>query len=139
MPEMKPITIWAPDGSTILGEFVLWDESSENLGAVRLELSFNERRIVADSDVGYFDALCKIRTVIEPEGYRLCCFGASKGVYPSGMSRSMGTGDKAYRLEMGKPALAKDLVSIFDTDVSVVPVGSEEQRVFFNMWVESLR
>src|SRR5690242_3279779 len=115
MSEVKPITILAPNGIALLGEFILWDESPEDPDAVRLELSFNERRIVSDSDVGYFDALCDIRSAIEPDGYRLLCFGASQGYYPSAMSRSMGVGDTTFRLEIGKQAKMKDLVSIFDT------------------------
>jgi hypothetical protein len=51
----------------------------------------------------------------------------------------MGTGDKAYRLQMGKPASLKDLVSIFCSDASVVPATLDEQKAFFDEWVESLQ
>lgn len=139
MSERKPATVWAADGTTIQGTFLLWDESPDVPDAVRLELVFGGRSIAADSQAGYFDALIRIRQTIEREGYRLLCFGASKGVYPSGMSRSMGVGDKAYRLEMGKAATSKDLISIFDTDASVAPATIEEQQTFFDEWKESLR
>jgi hypothetical protein len=139
MTEVKQISVRQPDGTTVHGEFRLWDESPDNRDAVRLELSFGERTVVADSDVGYFDALCQLRKTIEGEGFRLMCFGASKGVYPSAMSRSMGVGDKAYRLEMGRAAAMKDLVSIFDTDSSVIPTTVAEQRAYFEEWLENLR
>jgi len=42
-------------------------------------------------------------------------------------------------LEVGKPALTKDLVSIFDADESVVPATVEEQESYFNKWIENLR
>jgi hypothetical protein len=139
MSEAKPVPIRAPDSATIQGTFLLWDESPDDPDGVRLELSFEGRAITADSDVGYFDAMSKIRQVIEPDGYRLLCLGASKGVYPSGMSRSMGAGDKAYKLEMGRAATMKDIVSIFDTDASVVPVTLGEQQAYFDEWMGSLR
>ena len=139
MSEAKPVAIRAPDGATIQGTFLLWDESPDDPDAVRLDLSFDERAVSADSDVGYFDALSRIRQVIEPDGYRIFCFGASKGVYPSGMSRSMGAGDKAYKLEMGRAATMKDLVSIFDTDASIIPVALGEQQAYFDEWMGSLQ
>jgi hypothetical protein len=139
MSQAKPVAIQIPDGATIQGSFYLWDESPGDPDSVRLELSFQGRSVTADSGVGYFDALAHIRQQIEPDGYRLLCFGASKGVYPSGMSRSMGVGDKAYKLEMGKATVTKDLVSIFDSDASVVPATLEEQQASFDEWMESLR
>ena len=139
MPEEKPVKVRAPGGALLDGTFLLWEESPDDPASVRLGLSFNGGTVFADSDEGFFDALSLIRRAIEPDGYRLVCLGASAGVFPSGMSRGMGTGDMAYRLEDGKPALTKDLVSIFDADESVVPATVEEQESYFNKWIESLR
>ena len=138
MPEEKSVTVQGPGGVLLDGTFLLWEESLDDPDAVRLGLVFNGGIVFADSDEGYFDALFRIRQVIEPDGYRILCLGASGGVFPSGMSGGMGTGDMAYRLKKGKPATSNDLVSIFDVDESVVPVTVEEQRAYFNEWLESL-
>ncbi len=139
MLEEKSVMVRSPEGKLLDGTFLLWEESPDDADAVRLELVFNGRTVFADSDEGYFDALSRVRQVIEPDGYRLLCLGASEGVFPSGMSRGMGTGGMAYRLEKGKPATSNDLISIFDTDASVVPVTIEQQQAYFNEWIESLR
>lgn len=138
MSETTPVAVRSPDGSTIQGAFLMWEEAPDAPDAVRLELSFEARAFSADSDEGYFEALSRIRQVIEPEGYRILCFGASKGVYPSRMSRTMGAGDKAYKLEMSRAATMKDIVSIFDMDDSVVPVTLREQQAYFEEWLASL-
>ena len=39
----------------------------------------------------------------EAAGFLLECYGASRTVYPSGMSLSMGGGRRAYRLALGRP------------------------------------
>jgi len=139
LPEEKPVKVLALRGALLDGTFLLWEGSPADPDAVRLGLTFNGGTVFADSDEGYFDALSRIRRVIEPDGYRLICLGASLRVFPSGMSRGMGTGHMAYRLEDGKPAMTKDLVSIFDADESVVPATVEEQQSYFNKWIESLR
>ncbi|SIO64951.1 hypothetical protein SAMN05444166_7499 [Singulisphaera sp. GP187] len=139
MPEVKPVQVRAPEGTLLNGTFVLWDESPDDPVTVRLELSFNGATVSADSEEGYFDALCQIRQVIEPDGYRLLCLGASRGVYPSRMSRGMGTGDLAYKLEKGRAAASKDLVSIFSSNESLVSVTIGEQQAYFDEWLESLR
>jgi len=139
MPEEKPVKLRAPGGALMDGVFLLRDESPDSADSVRLELSFEGRTVSVDSDEGYFDALCRVRQVIERDGYRLLCLGSSAGVFPSAMSRGMGTGDLAYRLKMGKPATSHDLVSIFDADASVVPSTVQEQQEFFDAWIESLK
>ena len=139
MPDVKSIAVLKPDEAIVIGEFLLWDESPSNPDAVRLELTIGGSRITADSEEGFFEAMTQIRHVVEPKGYRLLCFGSSRGVYPSGMSGAMGTGEIAYKLTMGKPALSQDLVSIFETDPSIIPVTYKEQQDYFNEWLSSLQ
>lgn len=103
----------------------------------RLELSFGGRRILA-SGSDFFEALLSLRRQIEADGTLLNVYGASRNVWPSGMSRSMGLGLKAYRMTKGKQALMRDLVNIFATGPDVEPVTVAEQEKFKDEWFASL-
>ena len=122
----------------MLSEFWLWEESPDNPDAVYLELHLPGRSLKATSEEGFFDALTLIREEIEPEGQRLVCYGCSKEVFPSPMARSMGSGEKAYRLRIGCPAKREDLVSIFDSGSDVNPATFSEQEQFYHEWLKSL-
>ncbi|MFC5743573.1 hypothetical protein [Dyella tabacisoli] len=116
-----------------------WDEAPENQDEVKLRLEFNERVLEAIAGNGYFRALCELRIKLEVDGLLLACYGASENVYPSPMIESMGCGERAYRLTLGKPALRQDLVSIFDFGSDVVPVTVKDQQRFYELWLKSLR
>ena len=103
-------------------------------------ISFRYRdRVIEASAEDFFDALCQIRLQLEPERLIPFCYGASLNVFPSGMSRSMGAGMKAYRLTTGRQALTKDLVSIFDSGPDVIPASVANQKEHFNDWIQSLK
>ncbi|MEL6824000.1 MAG: hypothetical protein AAFP70_19765 [Calditrichota bacterium] len=84
----------------------------------------------------FFDALCVVRIHIEPDGFLLNCYGASKNVYPSRASRQMSSGRQAYQMTMGYPA--ERLVSIFDSGLDTQPATVDEQRRFYEDWLQSL-
>lgn len=86
-----------------------------------------------------FYALCELREKLAEQGLAPCCYGAAENVYPSGMSISMGGGRKAYQLTIGKPARMEDLVDIFESELGLVPVSIEQQRAFFDRWLETPR
>jgi len=86
----------------------------------------------------YFDAFIVIRDALAGRGIVPLCYGASRNVYPSGMSRSMGGGRKAYRMTLGQQARLHDLVFIFDTGPVLDPASPEQQRAFFEDWFGSL-
>src|SRR5258708_5303425 len=99
----RPVDIVSSDGQSVAGEFSLWEESPEDPDLVRLELHFAGEVLTAVAGT-FFDALTDIRRLLEGRGLRPRCFGASRDVYPSPMIRSMGSGEKAYRLKVGCPA-----------------------------------
>lgn len=67
-------------------------------------------------------------------GYGLKCNGSRINAVQSNM---MGTSDKIYLVEMGKPALNKDIVSIWDyAEINEFP-NTEEQLKFANRWLDS--
>jgi hypothetical protein len=137
--DSRTVPIVSSDGRHIPGEFRIWDESPGNADEVLLELHFAGRVLTAHSDSGFFDALCEIRRALEADGFRPVCYGADRVVYPSPMIRSMGNGEKAYRLTTGRQAKKEDLVSIFESDLQIVPVSVEEQEDFYEKWIESLK
>ncbi len=102
-------------------------------------LTFRYRGLaLEESATDYFEALCRIRSRLEEEKLIPFCYGASLNVYPSGMSRDMSAGMKAYRLTIGKHASPKsDLVGIFEVGPDVVPATVTRQKEFFEEWLKS--
>lgn len=86
-----------------------------------------------------FDALTALRSEFEARGCRLLCAGARVDVFPSGMSRSMGGGRKAYVTKLGKPTGETSLVDIFDYAEPNLVGTVEEQQEFRKRWIASLR
>lgn len=86
----------------------------------------------------FFSALQRIRKrALEPKGLIPFCYGASLKVWPSAMSRDMGRGLKAYKIETSTPAT--ELVGIFDEGPDIIPASVEMQEEFSRDWIESLR
>jgi hypothetical protein len=135
---IQAVQVLLPDGGRVMGEFRIWEEAPEDQDAVRLELRLDDRELAATTEDGFFEALAALRKQLEPEGFRLECYGCSRRVYPSAMARSMGYGEKAYRLEIGRPAKSADLVSIFDTGPEVEPATLADQAQYYRDWLGSL-
>ena len=136
-PEHRPIVLIATDGGVSRGEFLLWEQSPADASAVRLAVSVGDVNFVRDGDE-FFTALCDVRDDLETLGLVPQCYGASRNVYPSGMSREMGVCEKAYRLVPGIPGQMADLVNIFDDGPDVDPVSVSVQQAFFEDWTRSL-
>jgi hypothetical protein len=85
-----------------------------------------------------FAALQTVRRIAEDRNWMICCKGARRNVWPSGMSRSMGGGIKAYTLEMGRQATLDSLVNIFDADAPELYSSVADQEVYANAWFKSL-
>src|SRR5438309_272545 len=101
-------------------------------------LQYRGRSLSASAE-DFFEALAQARVQLESHHLIPFCYGASLNVFPSGMSRSMGSGLKAYRLTMGRQALMKDLVFIFDSGPDVIPASVARQKEYFNDWIASLK
>jgi hypothetical protein len=94
------------------------------------------RKEFASGDL--FAALVALRQELEASGFCLLCQGARKDVYPSGMSRSMSGGRKAYILRIGSPSKASDLVNIFD-DAEHDQIGTvHEQNAYHKLWIDHI-
>jgi len=113
--------------------FTLLDDGDE----YRLRCEYrNETIESAASD--YFEALCIVCRRMAEDGLIPFCYGASLNVRPSGMSRSMGGGLKAYKLVQGEQATGS-LIEIFSEGPDVIPASVEAQEQFFQDWLASLR
>ena len=86
-----------------------------------------------------FEALFALRSALEQNGAQLLCAGSRPEVFPSGMSRSMGGGRKAYVTRLGSPALKSDLVDIFEYAGPEAVGTVAQQKAFHQKWAGSLR
>lgn len=85
----------------------------------------------------YFDCFCKIRK--ELDGIIFYCKGAKVSVYPSRMMRDMGLGLKAYDHKTGMLITKEDEVNIFDYEELNITADPEEQSLYWNNWLNSVR
>ena len=67
------------------------------------------------------------------------CKGSKINVHPSRSTRQMTSGLMAYELTMGKQARRSDLVNIFDYDNNNLTNNPDEQNIFFEEWIKSLK
>lgn len=84
----------------------------------------------------YFNRPVELRLKVERQGHRLLCAGCRPEVWPSGMSRDMGGGRKAYVHCRGYPT--EHLVDIFDPAATEAVGTVQQQRDFIADWLESL-
>lgn len=119
----------SPDGSLECAEIELRRDSD-----CRVRIILNgESYEAVDSD--FFTSFQQARAPFEAAGSRFLCYGASLGVWPSGMARDMGAGLKAYRLREDRPPTMEDLVDIFGSGDDVRPCTVGEQSAFADRWV----
>jgi hypothetical protein len=133
------LPLLGPEGTEEPCSLELYEDEDGEVFRLRLQGAPGLPRELEGAGESLFDALTALRRELEPQGFRLRCAGSAVDVYPSGMSRSMGDGRKAYRLTPGEPGLTKDLVDIFDVSEKDAPATVAEQEAFFQRWVESLR
>jgi hypothetical protein len=136
-PERRPVALVSSDGRIIPGEFLLWEESPEDADRVGLAVRFGVEEIVAEAD-DFFSALCSIRADLGTRGLMPRCYGSSRNVYPSGMTRGMGVGGNAYRLYPGRRGQTADIVDIFDDGPDVDPVSVQVQEDCYREWLRSI-
>jgi len=94
--------------------------------------------VLEASGPDFFEAFCGVREQLETRGLVPVCYGASRKVFPSRMSRQRSLGVQAYRLELGRAGRKEDIVEIFQTGDDVEPVSVADQRRFFDEWLRTL-
>lgn len=120
------------------GMVCYYDVSFKESGDASISLTLTDGTEKVFSDDDLFKSLKLIRAYFETYGSKLLCNGARVDVYPSGMSRGMGRGRKAYVLVQGRQARRENLVDIFDyAEPNMVDtIGAQE--AYYKNWVTSL-
>jgi hypothetical protein len=106
-------------------------------GQCEVAVAIESKQFVGVAD-DFFEALLRVRAQLEPNGWLLGVRGASLDVWPSSMARQMGGGLRAYRMVMGKQALSRDLVNIFEVSPDVRPATVLDQIAYRDAWFNSL-
>lgn len=134
MSKVREIQVLRSDGRTEKcsiehSESAPWKLSLSGLQLDKTEFTGND----------LFEALIELRRELEKGNCQLLCAGARPNVFPSGMSRGMGGGLRAYAAKMGEPARQSDLVDIFDYASPEIIGSVEDQKQFRDEWADSLR
>jgi hypothetical protein len=104
-----------------------WNLAFSGVELEKLEFSGND----------LFEALVALRAELEKIGAQLLCMGARIDVFPSGMSRDMSGGRKAYVTRMGAAGQMTDLVDILDFAAPELVGSVAQQSAFHEKWIES--
>ncbi len=132
--EQFVVPLLQPDGTYFMSSVVLTESES---GDCHLLMTCEEWTLESTAE-DWFDAFCAVRRDLETRELLPACYGAHLHAFPSGMSRSMGGGRQLYRLTIGKQARMNDLVGLFDAGQDVIPSTVDDQRKFFDQWIDSL-
>jgi hypothetical protein len=103
----------------------------------QIQLNNFEENVVCFRETDLYKAMQALREYLEGKGCQLLCAGARPDVAPSGMSRSMGGGQQAYVMHLGKQST--ELVDIFDYAAPALVGTVQKQREYFQAWIASLR
>lgn len=123
------VKLLGPEGWAQEGIFHLEDLG----GSCKLTLTAGGETFSATSS-DFFDALVQVRRRLEKQHVLPICYGASRHVYPTDLSRAMAHGLMAQRWEKGRRTPG-DLVFIFHAGPDVQPVTVAEQRQAHQQWV----
>jgi hypothetical protein len=93
-----------------------------------VRLDFPDGHLEQAQGPDLFEALQSVRRKLQDAGMLLCCQGCRPDVFPSGMSRQMGGGRRAYHHRPGQQATMDDLVDIFEPADCADVVTVEQHR-----------
>jgi hypothetical protein len=134
MSKTEHVKVRLSDGTLKSLDVVVSDDAPWTLEFQSIDGSM--RRLQA---LDLFEALREMRKDLECAGSQLLCAGARPDVTPSGMSRGMGGGRKAYIVHLGSPASRTEMVDIFDYAEPAIVGSVQQQRDYFQAWADSLR
>lgn len=109
------------------------DEAEETEYIVVRTVFFGQE--ISASDYNYLPAYQAFRDMLLRLGYGMKCNASRINVVQSGM---MGAADKVYLVELGRQALMKDIVHIWDYAYINEFPDTEQQKAFFEKWTDSL-
>jgi hypothetical protein len=104
-----------------------------------LALSFSSaRRAWTATGTDVFEALMNLRLDLEAEGVRLCCNGARRNAWASGMQRDMGRGRFVHLLEKGTTGRPPQVRTLDAAPCGEI-VTVQEQKDFHADWLAQRR
>ena len=104
-------------------------ETSENI----VISAIIKKQEITSSNYNYLPAFQEFRDKLLITGYGIKCNGSRLNAVQSGM---MGATDKMYLVEMGKQALMKDIVHLWDyAEIDTFP-DTKQQNAFFIQWIK---
>jgi hypothetical protein len=86
-----------------------------------------------------FDALMEPRLKAESDGIQLCCNGARRNAWSSGMQRDLGEGFTTYLLRLGEPHERPPSVRTLEPAPAAEVTTVAEQMAFHEQWLAELR
>jgi hypothetical protein len=110
--------------ATIIQEFIYSEIPHHNDCQLTLKCRNKEMVVIGDD---FFNVFNQIRQRLEPQGILFNVYGASLGVWTSGMSASMSAGTVAYNFNN----IENPTVGIFETGDDVFPTTLNEQEKYF--------
>jgi hypothetical protein len=114
---------------------LLLEKTEYDTGIIEMKINYNNE-IFQNNEEDYFICYQKIKDNLLKCNIGIQCYGSMINVYPSPMMIT--SNNLAYILEMGKAALKKDIINIFDyADINKFAT-SEEQNNFYKEWIESI-
>lgn len=121
--------------NTLEEQFLLIEvDEAEETEYIAIKAVFSGQDI-STSDYNYLPAYQVFRDKLLRLGYAMKCNGSRINAVQSGM---MGATDMVYLVELGRQALMKDVVHIWDyADIKEFP-NTEQQKAFFEQWTKSL-
>lgn len=136
MSESIGVKVRMSDGRITCGHVAIHHDSESTTWALRFDgIGIGEQNFEGPD---LFEAMTELRKTLERSGAQLLCAGARPEVFPSGMSRGMGGGRKAYVTRIGEGARMADLVDIFEY-AAPESIGTVRQQADFHArWIESL-
>ncbi|PNX46900.1 MAG: hypothetical protein BV456_11685 [Thermoplasmata archaeon M8B2D] len=100
-------------------------------GKYLMELYLTDGKIFkSESQESYFTAMFELRKQLEYENIQLCCWGARKDVWPSGMQADMGSGLEAGSRNKNQDSIVKDIFS--ELPVEEVSITGEQKDYIFS-------
>ncbi len=110
------------------------EDEAETSNDILLTVKVDNKEIVGSSE-SYFEAFKQLKDKLLELKYGLKCKGSLLNVVQSGMAANS---DKIYVVELGRQALIKNLVSIYDYADIFEFSNSKEQNEFAEQWYSSL-
>jgi hypothetical protein len=128
----QPIDVLTEDGAV-----ERWTAQSETVPqhGYRLTLLAPDGREWSTEQGDIFECLLVLRDQVEPLGLRLCCNGARRDAWASGLQRDMGTGAWVYLLTGADAGQRPPQVRTLDPAPAVSVVSVQEQRAWYADWL----